>query len=115
MFLRSLDGIVADKDALHREVKTADRIGRLYLGDKHLIHKGILTSSYISYTSIDRVFLRIDSGEYGDVQLDQYILVIEDKEGTERTIHVERRQVVDKVLEWFAQNHPEISTGKRYN
>ncbi|GEM_PF-2212282 len=115
MFWKSLDGIIADKDSLREEMSEAFSVGGVYLGKEHLIHKRVLSSRYLSYSSVARMFLRIDSGEYGDIQLDQYILVVEDKNGIEQTIHAERRLVVDRILEWISKNHPEICIGKKYN
>lgn len=113
LFFKSLDGEISDKKKIKEEWASAKGVDSFRFGETLLIQKSFLLTRYVRYSEIQRAFLRIESGEYGDIQLDNASLVLIMKNGEERIIPTERRQVVDAVLSYFKEMHPHIEIGKK--
>lgn len=112
MFSKALYGKKASKEELKNEIRDSLNIGSIVLGEKHIIRKVFLSVSYASFEDVNRVYMRVESGEYGDIQLDQYSVVLIFSDNSEGVLECDNQKVAQKVLDWIGENHSEIQIGK---
>ena len=93
-----------------RSGKAADQF---CLSDTHLLHRYFFVTKYIAYDEISRVYLRIESGEYGDLPLAEYSLVIVNTSGEESALHAERKDGAERVIGLLQERCPQIAVGKK--
>ena len=45
--------------------------------------------------------MRVAGGEFGEFPIDEYSIMIEDKEGNEHALHVDRPEYIREILKWI--------------
>lgn len=113
MFYFCLGENPADKKQIKDEWNASSGVGNIRFGMTYVIQGNFFYKKYVRFDEIERAFLRIESGEYGDIQLDDYSVVYILKSGLEAIMKAERRLMADKVLETIKEINPDIKIGKK--
>ena len=110
--MKVLYGKKLDQDFVKVQCKSGKKIAEIILGDRILIHKYFFRTSYIAYVDIQRMYMRVAGGEFGEFPIDEYSLMIEDREGNEHALHVDRPEYIREILKWINAYQKEIQIGK---
>lgn len=110
--MKVLYGKNLEKDYVKTQQKSGKRIAEITLGDQILIHKYFFRTSYIVYQDIRRMYMRVAGGEFGEFPIDEYSIMIEDREGNEHALHVDRPEYIREILKWIETHQREIQIGK---
>lgn len=110
--MKPLYGLEIEKKIVLEEKKKGTKIGEAVLCSDFLYHSYFFKTRYIRYCDIDRAYLRIESGESGDFSVDEISLAIIDKAGVEHKLHLDYKQYVQEILEYFKNNYPDIVISK---
>lgn len=94
------------------QCKNGKRIAEIILGDQILVHKYFFCTSYIAYQDIHRMYMRVAGGEFGEFPIDEYSLIVVDKEEKEHALHVDRPEYIREILKWIGNCQKEIQIGK---
>lgn len=111
--MKILYGSELDRKKIKEEQKQGKKISEIILGKEILIHKYFFHTVYIEYSNIERMYMRVAGGEFGEFPIDEYSIIVEDKEGKEHSLHMDRPEYVQAVLKWVEEHQRHIKTGKR--
>lgn len=106
-YLSSEDEVVKIKE----EWKSAERIGEIRLGEKHFLHCAFFCHRFIPYDEIKQIYLRVESGEYGEFPVHDHHLIIVDKEKKEYQLHIDHIEDAKEVLKELGKRCPKIKIG----
>lgn len=110
--MKPLFGEVQTRERVKQEKKNGIKYAEVTLGEELLIHSYFFKTQYIAYRDITRLYMRVAGGEFGEFPMDEYSLVILDKENHEHVLHVERGEYIQGVQEYVQKHHPQILLGK---
>lgn len=111
--MKPLFGNVQTKEFVKQEKKKGIRYAEVTLGSTLLIHSYFFRTQYIAYEDIQRIFMRVAGGEFGEFPMDEYSLVIIDREGQEHVLHVERGEYIKCVQDFVSEHYTHIRIGKQ--
>lgn len=111
--MKALYGEKRERQFVTMQMKSGKKVAEIFLGDALLVHRYFFQTSYIAYQDIERIYMQVAGGEFGEFPIDEYSLMIEDRDGKEHKLHVDRPEYIQEIIRWMAQNHPEIKTGKK--
>ena len=110
--MKALYGEALERRVIKEQCKKRKRIGEVILGEEWLIHRYFFQTSYIAYSDIRRAYMRVAGGEFGEFPVDEYSLVLEDLDGNEHELHLDRPEYGKKCLEWLEKVQSSIKIGK---
>ena len=110
--MKALYGEALERRVIKEQCKKGKRIGEVILGEEWLIHRYFFLTSYIAYSDIRRAYMRVAGGEFGEFPVDEYSLVLEDLDGNEHVLHLDRPEYGKKCLEWLEKVQSSIKIGK---
>jgi len=113
MRYRNLCSEPVDKNVIKIELQNTDKVGEFWIGNKYLIHHYFFVTKYIEYADIRKMFLRIESGEYGEFPVHENSIVIVDSDGKEHALHVEYRGDADQILKYVKEHFKTIEVGMK--
>ena len=110
--MKCLYGEALEKREVKRQMAAAEKIGELRLGEELLIHRYFFSTKYIRRKDITRVFVRVESGEYGEFPLHEHSLVVIDAGGREHVLHIDHPNFGKETMEKLTAADSRIQTGK---
>ena len=111
MKIKRLAEISASEDTLKEEFKNAKKMSEVRLGENHMFYRYFLRISAIAYTQIQKIFLRVESGEVGEFPLTEHYLMVYDLHNQEYKFRLERPEDAKRVISYFEENKPQIEVG----
>ena len=111
--MRCLCGEKINSAKVKEQWKTGERIGEFSLGDELLVHRYFFSTKYIRYDEIERLYIRVESGESGDFAIEECSLVLVDISGRETALHADRHEYAEEVMECMKVRNPNVKTGKQ--
>ena len=111
MKIKRLAALNTPEEQLKEEFKSALKVSEVRLGKEHLFYRYFIRISAIAYDQIQKIFLRVESGEVGQFPLTEHYLMVYDMEGNEYKFRQERPEDAKKVIAYFEENHPRIAVG----
>lgn len=110
--MKALYGEKRERNVIKQEIRNGKRLSEITLGATFLIHRYFFRTSYIAYTDIERIYMRVAGGEFGEFPVDEYSMIVEDRAGTEHVLHVDRPEYGKQCLEWVKKTQSHIKIGK---
>jgi len=111
MKIKRLAEISASEDTLKEEFKNAKKMSEVRLGENHMFYRYFLRISAIAYTQIQKIFLRVESGEVGEFPLTEHYLMVYDLHNQEYKFRLERPEDAKAVIAFFEENVPNVEIG----
>ena len=81
------------------------------LGEHFLFYRYFIRIRAIAYEEITKAYLRIESGESGDLPVTEHYLMLIDKQRKEHKFRMEHREDVEEVLAFLKEHFMEIKIG----
>ena len=111
MKIKRLAVLGTAEDELREEFKNAQKVSEVRLGEQHLFYRYFIRVSAIAYEQIQKIFLRVESGEVGEFPLTEHYLMVYDLQGNEYKFRLERPEDAKRVISYFEENKPQIEVG----
>lgn len=110
--IRNGDLNPVSQEALREEFEKAGRYGEIRIGENHLFYRGFLRVKFVPFTDCERIYLRVEFGEYGDLPLHEYYIVVRTKQGKEALLRLERPDDAKGVMECLKNHGCKVALGK---
>lgn len=110
--IRNAEWNLATQEALKEEFGKAGKFGEIRIGETHLFYRGFIRVRFVPLTECERIYLRIEFGEYGDVPLHEHYIVVRTKQGKEIPLRVDRPDDAKKVMNCLEEHSYKIALGK---
>ena len=110
--IRNGDLNPVSQEALMEEFEKAGRYGEIRIGEAHLFYRGFLRVRFVPLTDCERIYLRVEFGEYGDLPLHEHYIVVRTKQGREALLRLERPDDAKEVMECLKNHGCKIALGK---
>lgn len=102
---------ISDKTILKAEFASAARAGEGRLGENYLFYRYFINVKYAAYHKIQKAYLRVESGEFGEFLLKEFYLILQFTDGTQGKLRFEREERVKEVLAYLEEHFPNIEIG----
>ena len=96
--IKNADWNLTSQEALKEEFGKAGRFGEIRIGELHLFYRGFIRVRFVPLTECERIYLRVEFGEYGDVPLHEHYIVVRIKQGKELLLRMERPDDAKEVM-----------------
>ncbi len=93
--------------------KNAKNFGEIRLGEDRLFYRTLFRNRFLSLRDCDRIYLRVELGEYGDFPLHEHYIMVETKDGKSLQMRLERPVDAKGVLEELKERNLGILLGKK--
>lgn len=111
--MKPLYGEIIDKNDIKAEIKKGTRIAEATLCDEFLFHSYFFKKRYIRYSDIKKSYLELESSESGDFGVTENSLVIVDIADNIHKLHLDYKEYVLEILEYFKANCKWIAITKK--
>lgn len=101
----------AQEEVLRKEFQKAKRTAEVRLGEQFLFYRYFIRIRAIAYGEIGKAYLRIESGESGDLPVTEHYLMLIDKQGKEYKLRMEHHEDTREVLAYLKERFPDIEVG----
>lgn len=101
----------ASEEVLREEFKKGKKASEARLGEHFLFYRYFIRIRAIAYEEITRAYLRIESGESGDLPVTEHYLMLIDKQGRVHKLRMEHREDVEEVLSYLREHFSGIEIG----
>lgn len=101
----------ASEEELRREFKEGKKTAEVRLGERFLFYRYFIRISAIDYHEIKKAYLRIESGEVGELPLTEHYLMLIDRKEAEYKLRMEHPEDAQAVLDFLKVHFPEIEIG----
>lgn len=101
----------ASEETLRLEYRQAKKTVEARLGEHFLFYRYFIRIHAIAYEEIKKAYLRIESGEVGELPLTEHYLMILDRQGREHKLRMEHPEDAKEVLEHMKEHFPRIEIG----
>ena len=101
----------ASEEALREEFGKAKKAAEARLGEHFLFYRYFIRIRAIAYGEIKKAYLRIESGESGDLPVTEHYLMLIDKQGRVHKLRMEHREDVEEVLSYLKEHFSGIEIG----
>ena len=101
----------ASEEALRNEFQRAKKAAEARLGENFLFYRYFLRIHAIAYGEIKKAYLRIESGESGDLPLTEHYLMLVDKQEKTHKLRMEHPEDTREVLSYLQEHFPGIEIG----
>ena len=106
------DWTLPEQEQLKKEFKEAKRFVEVRVGEQHIFHRNFFRIRVLPICECERMFLRVEMGEYGEFPLHVPYIVAISKQGEELQLQFERQEDAKEALTYLGENHKEIQFGK---
>lgn len=110
MKIKLLAGSAAE-EALREEFRRGKKAAEARLGEHFLFYRYFIRIKAIAYEKIKKAYLRIESGESGDLPVTEHYLMLADGQGREYKLRMEHAEDVREVLAYLKEHFPETEIG----
>ncbi len=110
MKIKLLAGSVAE-EALREEFRRGKKAAEVRLGENFLFYRYFIRIKAIAYEEIRKAYLRIESGESGDLPVTEHYLMLIDQREREHKLRMEHAEDVQEVLAYLKEHFPETEIG----
>jgi hypothetical protein len=100
------------QEMLKTEFGDSRRFGEIRIGSEHLFYRSFIRIRYIPLKQCQRIYLRVEFGEYGEIPLHEHYLIVQTKQGKELVLRVDRPEDAKGALAFLEENVQEIALGK---
>ena len=101
----------ASEEALREEFKKEKKAAEARLGEHFLFYRYFIRIRAIAYGEIKKAYLRIESGESGDLPVTEHYLMIVDKQEKVHKLRMEHPEDTREVLAYLEEHFPSIAIG----
>lgn len=101
----------ASEEALRKEFQTAKKAAEARLGEHFLFYRYFLRIHAIAYGEIKKAYLRIESGESGDLPVTEHYLMLVDRQEKTHKLRMEHPEDTQEVLSYLREHFPEVEIG----
>lgn len=101
----------ASEEELREEFKKAKRAAEARLGENFLFYRYFIRIHAIPYGEIRKAYLRIESGESGDLPVTEHYLMLKDKRGKTHKLRMEHPEDTREVLSYLEEHFPDVEIG----
>lgn len=103
--IRNADWNLTTQEELKEEFGKAGKFGEIRVGETHLFYRGFIRVRFVPFEECERIYLRVEFGEYGDVPLHEHYIVVKIKQGKEIPLRLERPDDAKGVMSCL-EKHP---------
>lgn len=100
------------QEALKVEFGKAVKCGEIRIGETHLFYRGFIRVRFVPLKECERIYLRVEFGEYGDVPLHEHYIVVRTKQGKELLLRLERPDDAKEVMSCLEKHSCKVALGK---
>lgn len=100
------------QEALREEFEKAERFDEIRIGETCLFYRGFLRVCFLPLMDCERMFLRIEFGEYGEFPLHEHYIIVRTKQGEAFTLRMEHPDEAKRLLGYLEGNSYRIQLGK---
>lgn len=104
-----------EQEQLKEEFKQAKRFVEVRVGDAHIFHRNFFRIRVLPIAQCERMFLRVEMGEYGEFPLHVPYIIVISKQGEELQLQFEREEDAKEALAYLEEMYQDIQFGKRAN
>lgn len=101
----------APEEALRGEFQKGKKAAEVRLGEQFLFYRYFIRIKAIAYDEIKKAYLRIESGESGDLPVTEHYLMLIDKQGREHKLRMEHPEDAQEVLSYLGEHFPGTEIG----
>lgn len=101
----------ASEEVLREEFQKGKKAAEARLGEHFLFYRYFIRIRAIAYEEIGKAYLRIESGESGDLPVTEHYLMLIDKQGREHKLRMEHPEDAQEVLTYLREHFPEVEIG----
>jgi hypothetical protein len=109
---KKTDWKMDEQEALKTEFRESERFGEIRIGKKNLFYRGFVRVRFLPLAECERIYLRIEFGEYGEFPLHEHYIVVLTKKEEELLLRLERPDDAKNLLSFLEENAKEIKLGK---
>ncbi len=110
--IKNADWNFMTQEALKEEFGKALRFGEIRIGENHLFYRGFIRVRFVPLIECERIYLRVEFGEYGDVPLHEHYIVARTKQGREFPLRLERPDDAKAVMSCLENHSCKVALGK---
>lgn len=101
----------ASEEMLREEFGKAKKAAEARLGEHFLFYRYFIRIRAIAYEEIRKAYLRIESGESGDLPVTEHYLMLKDKWEKTHKLRMEHPEDTREVLAYLEEHFPDIEIG----
>ncbi|MGN0133066.1 MAG: hypothetical protein ACI4AA_11545 [Lachnospiraceae bacterium] len=100
------------QDCLKKEFREAKRFGEIRLGTEYLFYRGFVRVRFIPLRECERIYLRVEFGEYGEFPLHEHYVIVVTKQGKELKLRMERPDDAKDIMAFLEEVSGDLKLGK---
>lgn len=101
------------QDSLREEYRAAKNFGEVRLGTDHLFHRSFLFLRFIPFSQCERIYLRVEYGEYGEFPVHENYVIVDTKRGDELKLRVDRPSDGVEAIAFLQEAREDVKLGKK--
>lgn len=101
----------ASEEALREEFQRAKKAAEVRLSEHFLFYRYFIRIRAIAYNEIKKAYLRIESGESGDLPVTEHYLMLTDRQEKTHKLRMEHPEDTKEVLAYLKEHFPEVEIG----
>lgn len=110
--LKNADWKEIPQEALREEFRKAEKCGEIRIGENCLFYRGFLRIRFAPLEVCERMYMRVEFGEYGEFPLHEHYIVIRTRQGKELFLRMERPDDARAVMECMKKHFRRVALGK---
>ncbi len=104
-----------EQEQLKEEFQSAKKFEEVRVGKSHLFYRSFIRVRVVPLGECERIFLRVEMGEYGDLPIHEHYIVVKTKQEEELILRMERPNDAKELLAYLEEMYPDIKFGKETN
>lgn len=101
----------ASEEALRKEFQESKKTAEVRLGEHFLFYRYFIRIKAVACEEIKKAYLRIESGESGDLPVTEHYLMLVDRQEKTHKLRMEHPEDAREVLAYLGEHFPEIEIG----
>lgn len=101
----------ASEEVLRKEFQNAKKTAEVRLGEHFLFYRYFIRINAVAYGEIQKAYLRIESGESGDLPVTEHYLMLVDRQGKTHKLRMEHPEDAQEVLAYLGEHFPAVEIG----
>lgn len=99
------------QETLAEELRQAKGFGEIRIGTEYLFYRSFIRWRFMPFCECERIYLRVEFGEYGDFPLHEHYLIADVKRGGEKKLRVERPDDAKEAMAYLQENGKNLKLG----
>lgn len=110
--LKNADWKESSQEALQKEFGKAEKCGEIRIGENCLFYRGFFRVRFVPLEVCERMYMRVEFGEYGEFPLHEHYIVVRTRQGKELCLRMERPDDARAVMDCLRKHSCRVALGK---